>query len=158
MIFGEPMYFAAVVLLMLIFPLVSVIAEAAFSSHSPGIVFLAGRWYVFWAVGIRLFIAGARQVIQPQFTAEEIFGIRDRASFAIVREVGFANLSMGILGICTLFRAGWVVPAALAGGLYYGLAGMGHIPRKARNVKEYTAMISDGFAFVVLMVCVLTRE
>jgi hypothetical protein len=104
---------------------------------------------------VRLFIAGARQVIEPRFTAEEIFGIRDRASFAIVREVGFANLSMGVLGICSVFRVGWVVPAALVGGLYYGLAGAGHIFRKGKNAKEYTAMISDLFVFLVLMVFVL---
>ena len=140
---------------MLIFPGASMIAEAAFSPHAFSMIFLTGRWFVFWAVGIRLFIAGARQVIQPQFTAREIFGIHDRASFAIVREVGFANLSMGTLGICSLFRVGWVVPAALVGGLYYGLAGMGHIPRKAKNAKEYIAMISDGFVFLVLMVCLL---
>ncbi|WP_371720521.1 DUF6790 family protein [Acidobacterium sp. S8] len=95
-------------------------------------------------------IAGIRQVIQPRFTAEEIFGIRDRASFPIVREVGFANLSIGLLGICSLFHLGWVVPAAIAGGLYYGFAALGHIPQKSKNPKEYTAMISDGFVFLVL--------
>jgi hypothetical protein len=129
--------------------------DAAFSAHIASTIFLIGRWFAFWAVGVRLFIAGARQVIEPRFTAEEIFGIRDRASFAIVREVGFANLSMGVLGICSVFRVGWVVPAALVGGLYYGLAGAGHIFRKGKNAKEYTAMISDLFVFLVLMVFVL---
>jgi hypothetical protein len=72
---------------------------------------------VFWAGGVRLLIAGIRQVVQPRFTAEEIFRIHDRASFPIVREVGFANLSTGLLGICSLFRVGWVVPAAIVAGL-----------------------------------------
>ena len=111
--------------------------------------------FVFWAVGIRLFIAGARQVVQPQFTAEEIFDIHDRRSFAIVRDLGFANLCMGLLGICSLFRAGWIVPAALVGGLYYGLAGVGHIFHKRKNAKEYMAMISDGFVFLVLLIFLL---
>jgi hypothetical protein len=145
------MYFVFVILLLLIFPVASITTEAALS-HTVSIIFLTGRWFVFWAVGIRLFTAGARQVIQPQFTAEEIFGIRDRGSFAIVREVGFANLSMGLLGISSVFRVGWIVPAALVGGLYYGLAGTGHIFHKGKNAREYTAMISDGFIFLVLMV------
>jgi hypothetical protein len=94
-------------------------------------------------------------VIQPKFTAEEIFEIHDRSSFAIVRELGFANLSMGLLGICSLFCAGWIVPAALVGGLYYGLAGIGHVFHKNKNAKEYVAMISDGFVFLLLTVFVL---
>jgi hypothetical protein len=149
------MYFVLVIVLLLIFPVASVTTEAALSKHAVNIVFLTGRWFVFWAVGIRLFIAGARQVIQPRFTAEEIFGIHDHGSFVIVREVGFANLSLGLLGICSVVRAGWIVPAGLAGGLYYGLAGMGHIFRKEKNAKEYVAMISDGLVFLVLMVFVL---
>ena len=146
------MYFVFVILLLLIFPVASVTTEAALSRHTVNIIFLTGRWFVFWAVGIRLLIAGARQVIQPQFTAKEIFDIHDSGSFALVREVGFANLSMGILGICSVFRIGWVLPAALVGGLYYGLAGIGHIFQKGKNAKEYLAMISDGFVFVVLLV------
>jgi hypothetical protein len=93
--------------------------------------------------------------VQPPFTAEEIFGIRDTSSWPIVREIGFANLSMGALGICSIFRPGWVIPAAVVGGLYYGLAGLGHLPQQKKNAKEYTAMISDGFAAVILAVFVL---
>jgi hypothetical protein len=144
------MYFVVVTLLLLILPVVSAMTEAFRSPQTVDLVILAGRWFVFWAVGIRLFIAGARQVIQPRFTAEEIFGIHDPGSHAIVREVGFANLSMGTLGVCTIFRSDWIVPAALAGGLYYGFAGLGHVFKKSKNAKEYMAMISDGFAFFVL--------
>jgi hypothetical protein len=146
------MYFAVVILLLLIFPVASVVVDAATSGNTVSVLSLMGRWFVFWAVGVRLFIAGARQVIQPRFTAEEIFGIHDAASFPILRELGFANLSIGLLGICSVFRPAWIVPAAIVGGLYYGLAGIGHVFQKNKNAKEYTAMISDGFVFVVLAV------
>jgi hypothetical protein len=116
---------------------------------------LVGRWFVFWGVGVRLLLAGIRQVIQPRFTAEKIFDVRDPGSFPIVREVGFSNLSMGFLGVCTLFRGDWLVSAALVSGLYYGLAGAGHVFSQEKNAKEYMAMISDGFIFVVLLVFVL---
>ena len=149
------MYFVQVILLLLIIPVASVTTEAVLSRHTVNIILLIGRWFAFWAVGVRLFIAGARQVVQPRFTAEEIFGIHEHASFAIVREVGFANLSMGLLGICSVIRIGWILPAALVGGLYYGLAGIGHIFQKGKNAKEYMAMISDGFVFLVLLAFVL---
>ena len=147
------MYFAIVLLLLLILPAASILIEAA-HSHAT-LLFLIGRWFVFWAVGIRLFIAGIRQVIQPKFTAEEIFAIHEPAAFPIVREVGFANLSMGLLGTCTLFHTAWIVPAAIVGGLYYGLAGAGHIFQKNKNAKEYTAMISDEFVFIILLIFIL---
>jgi hypothetical protein len=145
------MYFASVVLLLFVLPVVSISAEALLSHHAVSIA-LIGKWFVFWGVGVRLFVAGVKQVVQPRFTAEEIFGVRDTGSFAIVREVGFANLSMGFLAVCTLFRVGWLVPAAVVGGLYYGLAGALHVFSHDKNAKEYMAMISDGFIFVVLLV------
>jgi hypothetical protein len=146
------MYIVMVFALLFFFPVASVVTEFLLSHSIASVIALIGKWFVFWAVGIRLLVAGLRQVIQPRFTAEEIFGIRDQASFAIVREVGFANLSMGTVAICSLFRAGWIVPAALVGGLYYGLAGALHVFRKDRNAKEVVAMISDLFVCVVLAV------
>jgi len=148
------MYIAIVILLMVISPALSVAIETAASHHAASIFHLATKWFVFWAIGIRLFTAGVRQVLQPGFTARNIFGMQSAESYPIVREVGFGTLSMGILGICSLYRPGWIMPAALVGGLYYGLAGLMHAFRRNKNAMEQTAMISDAFAFVVLLVAV----
>jgi hypothetical protein len=148
------MYFASVILLLFVLPLISITTEAVLSHHTLGIMFLVGKWFVFGGAGVRLFLAGIRQVTQPRFTAEQIFDLHDPASFPIVRELGFANLSMGLLGICSVMHAGWVIPAAIVGGLYYGLAGIGHVFQKNRNAKENLAMVSDGFIFLVLLVFV----
>ena len=144
------MYFASVVLFLLVCPVASVAIEAGRLHESFASVALIGRWWTFWAVGVRLFVAGIRQVVQPRFTAEEIFGIRDANALPIVREIGFANLSMGTLGILSVVRSEWVIAAALVGGLYYGLAGFVHLPRKEKNAKEYTAMVSDWLVACVL--------
>jgi hypothetical protein len=56
-------------------------------------------------------------------------------AFAIVRELGFANLSTGTLGLATLAVPGWLVPAAIVGGL----AAVGHAFRRGRNFSEQTA-------------------
>jgi hypothetical protein len=144
------MYFATVILLLVVFPGASVVIEAICAPHPAGFIPLVGKWFVFWGLGIRLFLAGARQVIQPRFTAEEIFRIRGTESLAIVRELGFANLSMGTLGTYTLFHTAWTESAAIVGGLYYGFAALGHIRQADKNAKEYIAMISDAFIFLVL--------
>jgi hypothetical protein len=150
-----PVYIAIVLLSTVISPALSVAIEAVVSHHGVSIFALTAKWFVFWAVGIRLFGAGVRQVLQPAFTAREIFGIQSAESYPIVREVGFGNFSMGTLGICSLFHPGWLVPAAVVGGLYYGLAGLLHLVRKDKNVLEQTAMISDAFAFLVLLIVVV---
>ena len=150
------MYFASVLLLLLVLPLASIFAEAIRFGHSVTDMRLIGEWFVFWAVGVRLFLAGVRQVLQPSFTAVEIFQIHEPKALAIVRELGFANLSMGLLGLFSLWHKEWLIPAAIVGGLYYGLAGLGHVPQPHKNAKEYTAMISDAFVFAVLSAFVLS--
>jgi hypothetical protein len=60
--------------------------------------------------------------------------------------------------MCSKFHVSWVVPAAIVGGMLYGLAGLGHIPQKNKNAKEYTAMISDGFAFLALFIFVISSR
>ena len=122
----SPTYLVSVVVLLLILPAASVVIEAVASAHGMSIMSLIGKWYVFWACGIRLLLAGIRQVSQPRFTAAEIFNLDNIKAFPIVREIGFGNLAMGTLGISTIFRPAWLVPAAGVGGLYYGLAGLGH--------------------------------
>jgi hypothetical protein len=149
------MYFIIVALFLFVCPFTSAAIEALRFHEPLASLALIGRWWTFWAVGVRLFTAGIRQVVQPRFTAEEIFGIQDTSALPIVREVGFANLSVGTLGICSIFRPDWVIPAAIVGALYYGFAGLGHLPQKNKNAKEYTAMISDGFAAAVLAVFAL---
>jgi hypothetical protein len=48
-----------------------------------------------------------------------------------------------------------VVPAAIVGGLYYGLAGIGHVMRGERKIKEQIALVSDLAIFVFLAIFVL---
>ena len=71
-----------------------------------------GQLHVFWAVGVRLFIAGLRQIVQPRYTAETILGVKDPDATLIVRELGFANTAIGSAGLGSIYLAGWVLPVA----------------------------------------------
>ena len=97
------MYLIAVILhlLLFIFPAASVFIEVLRAGSGADWMLLVGKWFVFWAVGVRLFIAGLRQVFQPRFTAETIFEIKDESVYAVVREVGFGNISIGASFSCT---------------------------------------------------------
>jgi hypothetical protein len=59
---------------------------------------------------------------------------------------------MGLLGIGTIFNSLWIMPSAIAGGLFYGLAGIRHLTKKERNLFENRAMLSDLFVFIVLLI------
>ena len=148
------MYYLVVATLMLAFPLASVGVEASTTSTAIGAA-LIGRWFVFWAVGCRLFLAGIRQIVQPGYTARVILGLKHDESQLLVRELGFANVAMGCVGIASLFMPSWRLAIALAGGIFYGFAGVNHAVQSHRNRLENVAMISDLFAALVLLwVCV----
>jgi len=149
------MYAISVILLLAVIPAGSIVLEAWLSGGSlwP----LIGKWYVFWACGVRLSMAGIFQTLRPQFTAQGIFGLNDPAALGVVREIGFGNLSMGALGLLTLLKPEWLVPAAIVCGLYYGLAGLGHAMRGGGNAKEKLALWTDFLAFAVLAIFVVSQ-
>ena len=137
------MYLLTILLLMLVFPIGSILADLFLFKSSAGVMPLIGKWFVFWAMGVRLLTAGLRQSTRPRFTAETILGIKGVEPFILVQELGFANLSMGALGVSTLLVRNWVPPAALVGCLFSGLAGIRHLFRPGRNALENIAMVSD---------------
>ena len=57
------------------------------SLDQSSLLWLIGKWFVFWAVGVRLLLAGVRQYFQPAFTAKDILGIESPDVFVLVREL-----------------------------------------------------------------------
>lgn len=141
------MYFLMISLLMLVMPLASIFMETGLR---PDLA-VAGKWFVFWMVGARLFAAGARQILQPRYTAETILGIKGDANLVVVRELGFANPALGCGGIATLAAPSCTPPMALVGGIFYAAAGLQHALQSGRNKVESFAMATDLFAAVVLL-------
>jgi hypothetical protein len=144
------MYLAMIILLMGVFPALSILIEFSILHSNADLLWLIGKWFVFWGVGVRLMLAGLRQIANPAFTADVIFGVKEKAALTIVQELGFANLSIGLLGALTLVRTEWIIPAAIVGGLFYGLAGIKHLTKGDRNRTENIAMVSDLWIFLVL--------
>jgi hypothetical protein len=147
------MVYAAILLLMLILPAASIVAEFTLTQGAAGWLPLIGKWVVFWGVGIRLLVAGLRQVIRPGLTAT-MLGVKDQAANGLVREVGFGNLAIGTTGALTLALPNWTLAAAMCGSMFYGFAGLHQIFAKQRSREETWAMVSDIAIFVVLAVYV----
>jgi hypothetical protein len=149
-------YLLTVLLLLLVVPACCVLAEALIRG-APDLLWLIGKWFTFWACGVRLFVAGLRQTFGPAFTAKEIFRVDDPAAHPMVREIGFGNLAMGTLALASLAIPVWLVPAAIVGGLYYGLAGVGHALNKERSANAQVALASDLGIFLLLAVFAASR-
>lgn len=148
------MYFVVIALFMLVLPGACIAAELYWLHTSADLVALAGKWFTFWGVGMRLGIAGLRQAFNPSFTARDIFEIEDERVNPIVQELGFANLSLALLGLLAIVP-GWTMPAAIAGGLFFALAGWKHANAKERNLTRSVAMISDVFIALVLAIYII---
>lgn len=98
------------------------------------------------------FLAGIKQATNPAFTAREIFHIDSPDSLPIVRELGFANLCFGLVGIVSLFMPQWRVVSAFGSGLYYGIAGLQHLLKKPAGINELFALVTDILIFIFLLV------
>jgi hypothetical protein len=140
-------YFLMISLLMLVLPLASIVNEAGLR---PDLA-VAGKWFVFWMVGARLFAAGLRQILQPRYTAQTILGIKGDANLVVVRELGFANLALGCGGLATLVAPSWTPPMAWVGGIFYAAASTQHALQSGRSKVQSFAMATDLFAAVMLL-------
>lgn len=96
-------YFISVSLMTFVIPVAGFITEYLLT-HVPLSFELFGKWFIFSAVGLRLFVAGIQQSVKPAFTAREIFHIENPDIFPVIRELGFANLCFGLVGIISLLN------------------------------------------------------
>jgi hypothetical protein len=93
--------------------------------------------------------------LQPRYTAEVILALKSGESLVIIRQLGFANVAIGLIGAGSAVFPTWRPAAALAGGVVYGLAGANHVLRPHRGKLENVAMVSDLWAALVLLESVI---
>jgi hypothetical protein len=151
-------YFILVIAQTIVLPIVSGSIELATSGGDPVLVF--GAWWVFWGVGTRLAVAGLAQVSGKGPTAE-ILGSTAASvqEKQLTRELGTANLAMGLAGLLALVRD-WALPAGAAGGIFLLIAGALHVAKKGKGPQETLATWTDllvGVVVVALAVDVLIR-
>jgi hypothetical protein len=150
------MYLAVIALTMLVLPIASMVIEGALNP-AESLVFLTGRWFVFWGVGVRLGLAGLRQFFQPGFTTKEIFHISGDEALPLVRELGVANFATATVGLLSLMFPTFILPVAISACIFYGVAGVRHVAERDRSRNETIAMVSDIFLALVLAIYLIAR-
>ncbi|GAA1964155.1 hypothetical protein [Agromyces allii] len=93
-------------------------------------------------------MAGISQLANPGRTSRGILGIDDPSAELVVHELGFANLSLGVVALFAAFVPGWGLLGAVPGALYLGLAGVRHIAKRGKNAEETVATWTDLLVFV----------
>jgi hypothetical protein len=151
------MYITSLLLLMLILPLGAVAVERYFLHSVVSVALLLEKWFVFCGVGMRLLLAGVRQTVNPRYTSEVILGLKTSEPWVVVRELGFANIAIGTVALGSMVTGSWLTPAAVAGCVFYGLAGINHLAHRNRNRLENLAMVSD-LLFAGLLLWLLVRR
>ncbi len=144
-------YIISVSVLTFVFPTLAFFTEHLVS-HTPLSFDLLSKWFIFSAVGLRLFFAGIKQVKNPEFTAKQIFHLDNSDSYPILRELGFANICFGLVAIVSLFKPDWRVVSAFASGLYYGIAGVQHGLKQTSGINEKFALWTDLIIFLFLLI------
>jgi hypothetical protein len=142
-------YLLVVVLTMFLLPIASILIELSLGSTQW--LWLIGKWFVFWGVGVRLLMAGLRQYLQPAFTSRDIMGIESPEAYLLVRELGGANIASGIVGLASIAAPTFVLPSAIAAAIFYAVAAAEHVKSTRRNRTENIALISDVFIAIVLL-------
>lgn len=151
------MYVVMVIVLMVVAPIASTVVELSITGEWANAIATIGKWFLFWAVGVRLFVAGISQTVNPAFTAKNILGEKgNTGAVQIVQELGYANLGLGTVGLIAPWIAGWAVPAAIPAAVFLGLAGARHIVKPNKNGKEWVATLTDLFVASILAVFVIS--
>jgi hypothetical protein len=144
-------FVAAVTLLMFVLPLASVALDVGLNSDHGALIDGVGKWFVFWAVGARLFTAGVTdRAPEPDVRAHP----RHRRSGRVAARPRARLRERGDrLGRHRLAVARRVAGAgALAGGLFLLLAGVEHLVKRERGFEARLAMVSD-LAIGAVMAC-----
>jgi len=151
------LYLYSTILLMFLFPTISISIDAGFYQRNSNLIPLIGKWFIFWSIGCRLLTAGLKQVFNPSFTAETIFHFKNQESYVVIRELGFANICFGLTAVISLFLPSWRTAIAFSGGLFFGIAGLVHILRKPTNPNELIPLYSNVFVFFIILLYLINH-
>lgn len=149
---GKHNYIVLVTFLTFIFPIVAAWLEVFINHENYYSFYIFSKWFIFFAVGIRLTIAGMKQVFDPRYTAVEIFKMKTAESFPVIRELGFANLCFGLIAILSVVFPQWRIVSAFGSGIYYAIAGIQHLLKRPSSINEEFALITDLLIAIGLLI------
>ena len=116
---------------------------------------LCGKWFLFW-IGFGSLSTGLMQSLNPSYTAT-LLDVSPE-NFIIIRELGCANVGMGIIGILSIKLESFRKPAAIVVGVFILGAIIIHLQR-IHNIDfgEAVSLIDDLWIFAVACFTILYK-
>ncbi|MDD3753356.1 MAG: hypothetical protein PHQ17_02200 [Methanobacterium sp.] len=103
-------------------------------------------WFLGFGIGVGSIFSGLAQIVSPEIVAQSV----GWPNSPFLREVGFANISYGILGILSIkYRSFWA-PTIIAYAVFMWGAAISHI----HNIQQ-TGNLASGNAGTVLYLDIL---
>ncbi|HTE28416.1 hypothetical protein [Flavitalea sp.] len=114
---------------------------------------LIGKWFAFWAIGIRLLVAGFMQLTRKSNSRNHLSARED--SGMVKKATGVANLVLSALGFLCVASSEGSLLAAITVGVYLGLAGLQHDFKKPATASGWISLIYDFIVFSVIATCLV---
>ncbi len=164
------MYFVFVIATTVVLPIGFALLEYQLIAGTAGyfgsvvapldIFYYLGKWYVFWAGGVRLFASGLRQTLGPRLRHKQPVEVDREPSERTAQRLSLVKLLIGALCIATEFvfsvpfmpSVATLPAGVVAAGAFYGLSGLHHVRTPTRNARQTLAMVTDLLVFAVLAV------
>ena len=116
---------------------------------------ICGKWFLFW-IGFGSLSAGLMQSLNPSYTAALLNVTTE--DFIVIRELGCANVGMGIIGMLSIKLESFRKPAAIVTGIFILGAIIIHVQRiHAIDLGEIISLVDDIWIFAVACFTVLYK-
>lgn len=114
----------------------------------PGIY---AKWVIFWGIGLRYIISGFYFVYDPFQIGKESRSGHD-AIARLAKDLGWAEVCIGLLGVVSLFEPGirWV--AGMVGGLLSGITGARHFTLDTLSKKDRLWTYINIVVFILVII------
>lgn len=112
------------------------------------------KWFAFWCLGIAPITVALMQMFNPSYTANLLsISLTD---FIIIKELGYAQFAIGLLGLFSLKWKAYRQSAAIVYGVFILLAMLNHFMRLAViDVDEIASTAADLWTVIVAAVIIL---
>ena len=143
----------------IILPIIFIIVETQIKrSQRQTFCFIdiCGKWLAFWVIGFGGISVGLMQALNPAYTAN-LLGVQ-MSDMIIVRELGFAQTGIGIIGLLSIRLHSFRKPAAIAFGIFILGATIIHLTRLGYVGFDEIVSLADDVWTLGAVVLVLVRK
>ena len=141
-----------------VFPIVTSIVDIYIHNEKYSNLNIWYKWFLFWSIGIRLLLIGIKKVLFPLFYIKKVY-----KSYCnqpnIIKDFGFSYISIGILGIISLFYDNWKFPTYITGSILYLLIGLNYFKEEYHkfNISNFYNLINIFFPIIILSIIIYLK-